>query len=319
MGDINNFIKEEDTLNYLYTVEQNRQDLISDENKLVDISNKNLQSKINAEIKKIEDETNQKTFYKQQIPLVSSENNVFTGVLNDKYRTVHTLENTYKEKLNQTEHSDGIYLQDNIDIDFLLTSNIDNIHNIDFVVPDDPYSSNLINDNIDVKTKQLHHNISIILNIYKNIFENIKKQNNILINSFDYLNDEVYTFERKSSMQSDGIYYYRNILYYSIIIYFLLVVIFFYFLIYSKQTLYKKIFIGLVLIAYPFFISLIENIVFEFFRYLYCIIYGKPYVYEKGEQTLWFFSEISSWFQYQDNPNQDLGAPKEMVLPIYYN
>lgn len=60
-------------------------------------------------------------------------------------------------------------------------------------------------------------------------------------------------------------------------VYILLAIVSFYFIFYATYNIYKKMFIALFIIAFPFIIYIIEYHLYFLLNFIYVLIFGKPY------------------------------------------
>jgi hypothetical protein len=108
--------------------------------------------------------------------------------------------------------------------------------------------------------------------------ELVNKQNVTLQYQLRKIKDKYSTYDKKNYYEGQKITnakYYFNMLF---VIYYILAVVVLWFLYKStKFTIYMKLFLAIVLGAYPFVISTIEFFVFELLYYLYALIFSIPY------------------------------------------
>ena len=192
--------------------------------------------------------------------------------------------------------------------------------------------SNNINSYIDAESSNLNieqENTKDLeyeqIRIYKNVYDIINKQNNDLIEQLNYLNNQLYFYDKKYNDSSNDTIYYENIIFIFVIFYYFLVAYYLFYILFSDKDIYYKIIITLLLIIYPFSISYIENFVFETLKYIYCMIYGVPYKNQRSQQTLFGLFSIPKWFQYKPtDPIINSTIPEKInlntnkLLPVTY-
>lgn len=119
--------------------------------------------------------------------------------------------------------------------------------------------------------------LQIESNKYKSdLYDNIINQNEILNDEYDRIGDGLLKYEHKSAFQSSAISSlttFNTILFYTFYV-LLLVYIYLLFVKPSEMSIYVKLFIILLLAAFPFFIGRIEKIAFFIWTYIYGFLTG---------------------------------------------
>jgi hypothetical protein len=118
-----------------------------------------------------------------------------------------------------------------------------------------------------------------VLTNYTMLLDKVKKENEQLANSFDYMKNQSSADGQKSKYVNQStqilekIY---NVLFwiYLVVAVGLSVVIY----MYSKQGIYMKVFFILLVLLFPYYIYPLENFVFEIMRYLYSLVLSVVYV-----------------------------------------
>ena len=119
--------------------------------------------------------------------------------------------------------------------------------------------------------------LQIESNFYKtNLFDNITNQNYVLDDEYNRLKDGFLKYEHKSAFQSvaiSSLTTFNTILFYTFYS-LLLVYIYLLFVNPSDLSIYNKLFLILLLAAFPFFIGRIEKIAFFIWTYIYAFLTG---------------------------------------------
>lgn len=108
-------------------------------------------------------------------------------------------------------------------------------------------------------------------------------QNTILENQINKLNEIYSTDEKQSYYINQKIQTLNKINNFLFILYYILVILVSIFLILTNKTLSYKIKIGIIILLgiYPIVIGFIERQIFGYLRFLYFLIKGEPYRYER--------------------------------------
>jgi len=108
-------------------------------------------------------------------------------------------------------------------------------------------------------------------------------QNTILDNQINKLNEIYSTDEKRAYYIDQKIQTLNKVNYFFFILYYILVILVSIFLILTNKTLSYKIKIGIILLLgiYPIVIGFIERQIFGYLRFLYFLIKGEPYRYER--------------------------------------
>ena len=110
----------------------------------------------------------------------------------------------------------------------------------------------------------------------------ISIQNTILENQINKLNEIYSTDEKQSYYLNQKVQSLNKINNFLFILYYILVILVSIFLIINKTFSYKiKIGIIILLGIYPIVIGFIENQIYGYLRFLYYLIKGEPYRYER--------------------------------------
>lgn len=119
--------------------------------------------------------------------------------------------------------------------------------------------------------------LQIESNKYKSdLYDNITNQNEILNDEYDRINDGILKYDHKSAFQSSAITSlttFNAILFYTFYA-LLLVYIYLLFVKPSEMSIYVKLFLILLLAAFPFFIGRVEKVGFSIWTYIYGFLTG---------------------------------------------
>ena len=108
-------------------------------------------------------------------------------------------------------------------------------------------------------------------------------QNTILEKQINKLNEIYSTDEKQAYYISQKVLYLNKVNYFLFILYYILVILLSIFLLLTNKTLSYKVKISIILLLgiYPLVANFIQKKIYEYLRFLYYLIKGEPYRYER--------------------------------------
>ena len=121
---------------------------------------------------------------------------------------------------------------------------------------------------------------------YKDLFNAVKEQNELLEFETTKLNNVYSTNNREASFTYPKYQWYVRINFFLWITYYILVLVSLYYLYFKNTTLsnVSKHMICIVFLIYPMFIFTIENLIYRLITYLFSLFSGIPYKSEKNNK-----------------------------------
>lgn len=119
-----------------------------------------------------------------------------------------------------------------------------------------------------------------------NLYESVRSQNQMIDNESANMRDSYSIDSQKGKYMIYNIMNWNRFNFYLWSIYYIIVIVIYYLFIRGEIELKKntKIYIAILLFIYPFLISTLELIIYNFFHFLYSVMIGLPYPKEADQQ-----------------------------------